>query len=440
MSTKSQKAISLKTIKKQSDEIALDKGDRVLIISSMQAEAAIAAALLSRAILQSGKLFHLTFIEPFVTVDEINELRKNFHEFAIIGVGLSIEGTKRFKKGRSYPVFVGSESTTEQFSTISIGAKNCISASVHMLANRITNSDSFGLGLAAAATLVGHYSQFKMKGAAREITTTAQKQGLVEERKGFRLFGANFLPLNETLTYSIRPFLKSFEGRIDFCDKLLEEAEIPFSRFRLPLTSLTNEEAQRLTAELLPRLDSHVIPKVLGQDYLFVGEEENSPVRMISGIRFMAESAWSLGMAGASTSIWIGDRAQTLRSFLDLYFSHSRAVITEFEQVKKTLMNKDIQFSGKFQIVPAGGIRKELHADLARLSLEEGTVESDAVLFVNDKGITLSWREKKVNAAEVSIKLRQIGLKPRMLSETSSHVEIASTEIRDATLKMLENL
>jgi hypothetical protein len=276
----------------------------------------------------------------------------------------------------------------------------------------------------------------KLKGAAREVVASAQKKGLIEETKGFRLFGVNFMltpesTMNEVLAYSIRPYLPNLSGRPEICDKIYEEADIPYPKLRTPLSSLTSEEAKRMNEQLLPKLDPSVIPQVLGQDFILSLENEASPARLLSGIRVIAETAWILGEPGASTAIWIGDRARVLRSLLDSYIAHSKEVIAGVERMVAILQESEFERKDQPHMISQTEAREEVLSDVGRVVLEANYVDTDRMLVISkDSSIFAIWKSGTIVLQDLFRSLLSVGIIPNATSSNSLRVNDTSEETK----------
>lgn len=423
MSGKSRGTPSSKVIKKELSDLSFKMGRHVLIVSSALPESTITSAILSRSVLKSGGLFHITFVEPVVHAEEVNSLRSMFPDSSMIIVGVDVADKKRIKKGKSYPVFIGGVHESEQIQSLRLGNERTLSAAANLLADEISETGPEELQLASAGTLLSGQSS-KLKGAARETVASAQKQGLIAETKGFRLFGVNFMPLNEVLAYSIRPYLPNLSGRPDICDKIYEEADIPYPKFRTPLSSLTSEEAKRMNAQLLPKLDPSVIPQVLGQDFILSKENDVSPARLLSGIRTIAETAWTLAEPGLSTAIWIGDRARVLRSFLDSYMPHSKGVIAGVERMVAILQESEVDKSEQIPTISLAEAQEEILSDVGRIVLESHYVDSDT-LMVNsqDRSTFVIWKSGTIVLQDLFRSLLKEGIYPKATSSNSLRID-----------------
>jgi hypothetical protein len=372
----------------------------------------------------------MTFVEPVVHAEEINKLRSTYSDLSLIVIGVDVADKRRITKGKGYPVFIGGVHESEHTQSLCLGNERTLSAASYIFADEIAKTSPEELQLAAAGTLLSANST-SLKGAAREVVATAQKKGLIEEKKGFRLFGVNFMPLNEVLAYSIRPYLPNLSGRPEICDKIYEEADIPYPKFKTPLSSLTSEEAKKMNDHLLPKLDPSVIHQVLGQDFILSQENDVSPARLLSGIRAIAETAWTLGEPSASTAIWIGDRARVLRGFLDSYMTHSKEVIAGVERMVAILQESEIERTDHPHMISQTEAREEVLNDVGRVVLEANYVDTDRLMVISkDSSIFAIWKPGTIVLQDLFRSLMSVGILPNATSSNSLRVNDTSEETK----------
>jgi len=399
----------------------------------------MSASLICRSILRSDGLFQLTFLEPVMTVEEVNALRKTHSKSTVILIGIDLAGKKRVKKGTGYPILVGGTHDSSQAKSLRIGDEHTISAAAYVIAKENLNATSQELQLAAAATLVGNFSWSKgfdvlaqLKGAAKSLVSSAQKEKLIEEHRGYRIFGANFTPLNEVLEYSIRPYLQGLSGRHENCERTLEEADVPFSKLRMPISSLTNEEAKRLNGILLPNLDSNTTHYILGQDFSLAQERKESPMRLVSGIRSISEIALTLQEIGTSSAIYMGDRAQQLQSFLNSYLTYSRELIRAFQGLRMSLENEIPEIRDSLAIIQTSEGKRKMLGDLGRIILETDLVLADMVMiFTEGEGISVTWRPGVVHLQSLLRIMKTKGINATTVSTNSILTDDTSKETRN---------
>jgi hypothetical protein len=429
MSKKARRSSSFKSLEKQSEQVTFRKDERILIVSSPHPRATLSAALLSTAILRSNRPFHITFVHPHLDIEEINNIRKTHPNSAVIVVGIEVFGKRRLKKGTSYPVFVGGMLHSERNESPEIGAASDVAAAAFVLAKEKFKINDRALQLAAAGTLICSTSSMPIKGASRKVVSLAEKGGLLKERKGFKLFGSNFLPVISTLLYSTFPYLKGISGVQERCEHILEEANIPISKRRSPITALDTKEAQRLTSQLIPNLDSTAIPGVLGQDFVFPTESEESPLRFLSGVKALSQSAWSRWDLGASVTVWMGDRARTLRSFIDSHMAHTRDVIAGMQNLASSLDKTTSEGSDLDAVVtiPLVGAPESVLPDVARIALQSYLVNRDGFVMLTTEACTeVAWDARKSSLHQVTKAMNSLGLVSVPTSASSLKLETTS--------------
>lgn len=378
-----------------------------------------------------------------MSIDTINNLRKSHESSAMIVVGIDVVGDKRVRKGSSYPIFVGSQSESAQVAEYTMGSRATVAAATYayIIGNNET-VDSQSLQMAAAGSIVDDFPDPDLKGASKEIVELAKNDGLIDESKGFRLFGVNFLPLNEVLTYSIRPYLQNLSGVTDACDKICVDADIPSPKFRMPLSSLTSSEATKLNTHLLQLIDyqHQTIDLVLGQDFVLTKEKEDSPARLLSGIKALAECAWTLGEWGASTSIWMGERGQTLRGLRDSYRFYSKDVISGVEECTETLLkSSESLIKGKITRIPVKSVRREAFADVGRILIESEQVESAVAILEQENSFEVVWRMNSKGIQDIIPALWNAGLTATTTSSQSIRVE-GTPDAEAALMKVIEEI
>ena len=399
MSKSTIKQPSLKSLEKDCSSIGLEKHGQTLLVTSPTPAAMLSTAILSRLISNMGKRFHITYSEPVMTVDTVNDLRQKYDSSALFLVGINIVGSGRVKKGSSYPIIIGGESESEQIESLQVGTSLTLAATAYVLSESFEKKFDYDLQLAAAGVLLSINPEKTKKNANNEIIELAKSNGLVEERKGFRLLGVNMLPLDEVFLYSTYPYLKALSGNQKACDALLNEAEIPVQKLRVPLTNLSTSEAQRLTSKLIPTLDSNTLTKLFGTDYEFLKERESSPFRHLSGIEIVGSTAWVLRELGALMSVLLGDRGRALRLLMDSHMSHHKDVISAVQRLESGSKSES---STSATIVKMSGYRVELLPDIGRIAIETGIVDADRpVALDHDDAFIIVWPSQNLKLKDV---------------------------------------
>ena len=439
MSTKTRGSPSIKSLKKQCSEIPFKDSEQVFLVSSPDTVSSLSTAILCRAIMKSGRSFHVSFEAPIIDLDRVSELRTNHESASVFFIGIDTVGKKKIRKGKSYPIFVGGTPESDQVKSLTLGTNDTVPATAYLFAEEHLTSLDYELQLAAGATLLhSGFTKITPK-VNKEIVEQARERKLIEERKGIRLFGFGFLPLDELLLYSTRPFILGISGNQKACDALLNEAEIPITKLRTPMSSLNNIEAQHLTqhltSKLLEKIGPSIIPHILGTDFVLTCEAETSPFRYLSGLEAVAETAWARQEQGAAMSVWIGDRGRALRSVIDTYLSHHKDVISTVQRLETKLKGVSTETSTSIEIP---GVQGELMTDVGRIALQSGIVNQERPLLINsDDSTIVVWTSDDIKLNKVIRVLQKNNLHPVPTSPRSLKFKKLPVESREEVLKSI---
>ena len=440
MSKKSRGSPSLRTLKKQCAEMTLKNVEQVLLVSSPYTSSTIATAILCRAILKSGGSFHVSFEPPIISIDRVNEIRTKYESASIIFVDIDTIGKKKIRKGKSYPIFIAGVSESEQVKSQTLGTNKTIPATAYAFAEEHLVSHDYELQMAAGATLLLTGPDRISPKPNKEIVEKAKENDLIEERKGIRLFGFGFLPLDELLLYSTRPFIRGISGDQKACDALLNEAEVPITKLRAPMSALSNTEAQHLTqhltSKLLEKVGPNIIPHILGTDFILTLETATSPLRYLSGLQAIAETTWARQEQGAAMSVWIGDRGRALRSVIDTYLSHHKDVISAILRLETKLKGVSTETSTTIEIA---GIQGEILTDVGRIALQSDIVNQERPLLISSDASTVAiWTAENIDMNHVLRYLQKKNLNPMLTSAKSLKFDGLPLESRDEVIKSIK--
>jgi hypothetical protein len=356
--------------------------------------------------MRSGGTFHVSFEQPIMNVESINDIRTQHDSSTIILVGIETVGKKKLRKGKGYPIFVGGKSESEQVTSFTVGDSHTGSAAAYVIAQEHLITGDYELQMAAAAAIVydkSNKSPNKPSTANKALLKQAINNDLLEQRAGIRLFGFNFLPLDEVLLFSTRPYIQGISGNQKACDAFLSEADVPITKLRTPLSSLTNPEikhfTQHLTSRLLENVGPSIIPHTFGPDYVLTRENDSSPLRYLSGLEAIADTVLARQELGAAMSIWIGDRGRALRTVIDTHLNHCKDVISTVHRLEVNMKGTSSEASTSVVLT---GIRDDLMTDVGRVILQSEIVNPDRPLVIsNEESSIIIWTYKNVNVNQI---------------------------------------
>jgi len=436
MSMTAEKPSSLKALEKTCKSIDFQIDRQNVIVTSPYPEAILASVIIARAISKSGSLFHISYSDSLISIGTLNDFRDRFDSSALLLVGVDLVGKKRIKKGKGYPLIIGGLPESEQANSLKIGNNSTIAAAGYVFAKSLTDLHDYNLQLAAVGTLLNENMNGKKRGANKDIFELVTKAGLIEERKGFRLFGASMLPLNEALLYSTHPYLPKISGNQKVCDEILNEAEIPIPKLRTPISNLSSAEAQRLTSVLITRLDPTIIPHLLGTDYILRTESDTSPLKYVSGINIMNTTSWTRNEIGAMISVLLGDRSRALRALIDSHMTHHRDVISSIQRIETNLEGASTTTT---TTVKLAGTKSEILADVGRIALNTGIVDtSRPVALDNDESFTIVWPSSNLNIKMVHHAFLNAKIRITASSPQSITIDGTKEEKEDALKKIVQ--
>ncbi len=414
-------------------EVSLGKGSRVLIISSPTPPAVLASTLLCRSIVNAGGVFHVTFVEPMMNAETLASFMSTSLGRTVLVVGVDVSGDLAHDTDSPLPVLIGSTINTGSSSMLSVGKREQVSVGAYAIAREKLEVGPEELYLATAGLLVQDQLQTESDSLSREMILFAQEADVLAERRGFRVFGTNFLPLIETLSNSISPYLRGMSGSIESCERVLSEADIPPSRHSMPITSLAGEEMRRLTEKLAVKLDISVIRRLLGLDFENHLEPESGPLRFLSAIKSMSEVAWCRHETGLAMAVWMGDHARMLRMLLDSYRLHCRETISGVQRFLSAQSNQEVAVqSDSIAVAPMSGAPREVLPDVCRIVFENGYADREQFLVLEREDCAcVAWDFEDMRLHNILQSFTMAGLSSSSASPRSVLVHMTKEKRED---------
>ncbi|MDF1537654.1 MAG: hypothetical protein P1Q69_01970 [Candidatus Thorarchaeota archaeon] len=350
----------------------------------------MATSILCRASLKTNTLFHAKFIDPLVSAEVITKQFSDKSNSLLAAVGLDVYGTMPDKKAHFVPVgcFFHSDLTSVEKTSPEFP----LSALTYTFANETMNVDTGDFVLA----ILGSILENKANVISKELVETGTQNKLILPRKGIKIPGANFLPLETTFLNNIHPYLDGLSGVPKTCQKVFTDADLPYSKRAKPLSQLTNEEATQLTSALLPYLSAGTIPRILGSDYELPMENPASPMRYTSSIASLGQFIWSQKMMGLFLGILIGDRARQLSSLVERYIEYSNNTIKGVQNLSVVMNETESQIlsSDLFVSISNLDIPDTTFADVGRILLETTLENKKFVVLRTSQSISIAWTKE----------------------------------------------
>lgn len=439
MSTRTIDFTGLKASRKKYSKIVF--GDnKLLIISSPQIHAIISSSILSRAALKSGLLFHVKFLEPVVYSDDIIALVERHPKAIPILIGINVIGT--LEKIQKKLVFLGGSRYEENDEYKDSIEEISISLDAYSLARESMQCDTedFILAILGEITQRGLVNLDKMP--SKDAIQYAIDSKLLQSRKGIKIPGSNFIPLNDALQFCIHPYIDGLSGVDNACQRLFQDADIPLIKWRTPLSKLTNEEATKLTTNMVILLKPGIVGETLGIDYELLTEPSDCSFRLISNIISMARVVWSRGEMGVLLGVLIGDRARTLRRLEDIYLKHCKEVIQGVQEILEAMNDSDtrVQSSAYSTTVPFAVTPNESLSDVGQIILQN-TLESKKFLIIKSAtALEIIWQFDDAILGTVLMLMKKNGLSVVSTSKKSVRIDGTSKKILAKSQGVLDSI
>lgn len=420
-------------------DLNLNADESTLIIASPRPESIFAASLICRSYLKNGTPFVLTYAEPISDVSHIRDISQTQGTSLTVIVGIELQGS--VKEPNHKCIFLGCDLESES-SPNCLGSIDCLSPVSHSFANKIGSLDYWHTQLAASTVLAQKWRNLSPSDGSNEIVQAAFDEGILEQRKGLRLFGINRLSAKDVLLYSIYPYLRGLSGSGEACEKLVADANIPLSKRALPMNSLSNDEKEKINEILIRDLPNEVITAMFGEDYVFPRETNKTPVRFMSSFLPLLKTCWSLHKFGMAASVCIGDRSRLLHTLMNSHIEHCKSTTNGFHLLTRFADEGKLDSRADFAVVPDLGINSTALSDVGRIAFDTGLFETHRFLLLeSDKNAELVWHSETYALNTILPILEATSLRFRSTSpysirlfgevDASEIIELVQNEIRD---------
>ncbi len=419
----------LKAIRQACDEVDLSGDSYLVILTAPMPECIMASVLLSMAMLRVKGTFHIKYGEPVYSAKRIEEILEAHPRCRLAIVGVNPD--ENLDLGNQ--VFVMGVSDADS-SSITLGRQGEETLAAYALASEKLRVGSNELKLALAGTLAGS----RKEETAEDILGYCREHGVADIRKGFLLFGSNFLPLIESLEYSMFPYLSNLSGDRVACEELLDEADIPFSKRGNPILDLDTKEQQSLSENLIPLLDSRLISEVFGQDLVFPDEKGNGPMRFFSNMMVLFKVAWIRNKYGLSAAMCFGDRAQQLRTLIDESLSLSKRSLDALPQMFAAI-DKESNIADSRVVELEVNVGSDLLPTLGIIASQNGMLHDDFLLLGNSNETHLVWKREEHSLQMIMKMLHEAAIESVSTSYRSLRIDEKISIIGRAVGEVLLN-
>ena len=240
----------------------LDKADNIHCISHYDTDGIASAAISHRALDRAGKKFEMTFVKDLTEekIEKLNELKEETILFTDIGSG---QADKIQEKQNKNVIISDHHEPSAETSyphlnphLVDIDGSSDISGAgvTYLLMKSLddSNSDSINLALVGAVGDIQKDGD-QFSGINKHFVEEAKEKGLLEVKKGLRLYGRNGKTLPRALSLTTSPFLPGISNNESGAVQFLSELGIDLKEdgeWR-SLSDLTLEEESKIVNKLL---------------------------------------------------------------------------------------------------------------------------------------------------------------------------------------------
>ncbi|MFO7837143.1 MAG: hypothetical protein R6V83_10830 [Candidatus Thorarchaeota archaeon] len=398
-------------------DLDLSGNETTLIITSPRPESIIASSLICRSYLKNHTPFTLTYAEPISDVTSIADISQELGASLTVVMGTEIHGSLGDSDCRY--IFLGCD-TSSDFSSKCLGSIESLASVSCAFADKIVSLNRWHIQLAAAVALVQKWRDLTPSTKSNKILQIALDEGILEQRKGLRLFGINHLSARDILQYSIYPYLPGLTGVAESCEKLIADANIPLSKRGEPIISLSNDEKERINEILIRNLPLKFIKEAFGKDYIFLHEDEDTPVRFISSLLPLLKTCWKILELGIAASVCIGDRSRLLHSLIESHIEICKTTTSGFHLLTKKADEGKLESKDNCVIVRDLGVEPTVLADIGRIAFDAGLFEPNHfLLLVSDCHTELVWDREVYTLNAILATLRDVKFRIKSTSPYS---------------------
>ena len=325
---------------------SIENGEGVMIISHLDADGLSAGTIMLQSLLRTGVSPAMRIVKQ-LDEDAIEGISSNKSRFVILTDMGSGQKTL-LKKVKGKEIIVVDHHQPEQLETgilelnphqFGIDGSTEISASgtAFLLAKEMDPANNYLANLAivgALGDLQDKGKQSTLIGVNAEIAEEASRAGLLEVKKGLKLYGFESRPLIKCMEYSLDPYLPGLSGdegaSFKFVKSLGIDPRMPDGTWK-SVAELSNNELKTVINGLikyliLQGLSSKDAESIVGAIYLFTKESPEGPLRDAREFSSSVNACGRLGKFGLGISICMVDRDKDLLELKEVVQGYKRAI------------------------------------------------------------------------------------------------------------------
>jgi len=292
------------------------------IVSHLDADGLASAAIIVRALMRAGKKFSVSVLRN-VDSNSLDELfREDYANFIFVDLGSNcVKAISEKLKDRTVLILdhhrpdgfkAGNVMHVNPFLFEIDGDRDVSGASVSYFFARSLDEKNKEVAHLAVIGSIGDCQESKgFSGLNDLVLEDAVDAGKIEVREGLRVFGTQTKPIHKVLEYSTDPYIPGVTGNENGVLEFLSEVGVEFKdkngKYR-KMVHLDEDDVKKLvTGIILRRMGSEENPEdVLGNIYLLVDEEDESPTRDAREFSTLLNSCGRLNKPSLGVGVCLG--------------------------------------------------------------------------------------------------------------------------------------
>jgi RecJ-like exonuclease len=330
-------------------------GEDVLIVSHLDADGLSAGTIMLQALLRAGASPTIRIVKQLdlEAVDGISSSRSRVVVLTDLGSGQ--KSMLQNVKGKVIVVIDHHQPEDLETDLLEFnphlsgfdGSTEISASGTAFLIARAMDPANFSL---VNLALVGAFGDLQDKGKQSTLTglnaamaEEACSAGILEVKKGLKLYGFESRPLIKCMEYSLDPYLPGLSGDEGACFKFIKglgvDPRLPNGTWK-SVADLSKDELKTVVNGLMTYLISQGLTSkeaesIVGAIYIFTNELQDSPLRDVREFSSSINACGRLGRFGLGISICMGDRDKALSELKDVIQSYKKAISGYLDWLEK---------------------------------------------------------------------------------------------------------
>ncbi len=339
----------------------VDLAKRILIVSHIDADGLSSAALMLKYLYDQDKIVQLKFFHYLdkKAIDDILSVKKDMLIFLDMGSGYIEELRKYFSYIPTFIIdhhqLVSKEKKIGKIFQINPrifkidGSKEISSSGVTYLLLKNLSYEILDYGWLALVGAIGDIQEDKkgFRGLNKKILEELQENGIIEVKKGLRMFGLYTRPLHKVLEYSTEIYIPEVTGSETGALQFLQEIGIPLKKGGdwIKYSDLNEEQIKKLITAIILKRMKYNIPNaedVIG--YIYLLKNSSHPFfKDLREIAYILNATGRMGKPSVGIASVLGDEKYKDQA-LDILLEYKKEILKALENIEnvKKIVYKDI--------------------------------------------------------------------------------------------------